>query len=229
MPLIVKSNEKQRNIYNFNNITSNNQNSSSYQTKDFITYPYDKKNFKASNKNERSFKFADNKRNQYFSLSPFNSKHNEDVTNNDEILRYKNWIKNIYNTKSSHSNGPRKNDTQISVKFNEIKNNHNNKSNTINNLYIPPRINDEPNGLMFNKPKENDIKHTVKKNFICKIPKCNKSYTSAYGLKYHEIHGHNKIIDINKPFKCTFEDCEKRYKNSNGLKYHLENGHRFNQ
>lgn len=63
--------------------------------------------------------------------------------------------------------------------------------------------------------------------FVCEKLGCKKRYTSLYGLKYHEINGHNKVYDETKPFKCPVKDCEKRYKNLNGLRYHQDHGHKI--
>ncbi|KAM0675875.1 hypothetical protein GVAV_000651 [Gurleya vavrai] len=62
--------------------------------------------------------------------------------------------------------------------------------------------------------------------YACPEINCKKCYTSLYGLKYHQTHGHTKTFeDLNKPFKCEVSGCDKTYKNLNGLKYHLENSH----
>lgn len=63
------------------------------------------------------------------------------------------------------------------------------------------------------------------KPYRCEIPKCNKSYTSAYGLRYHIENGHIQKDQSNKPYGCQFKDCNKRYKNTNGLKYHVMHCH----
>ncbi|EJW05368.1 hypothetical protein EDEG_00594 [Edhazardia aedis USNM 41457] len=60
--------------------------------------------------------------------------------------------------------------------------------------------------------------------YKCTLEGCRKSYTSAYGLKYHLEKGHLND-DAPRPYVCTIEGCDKKYKNSNGLKYHLQFGH----
>lgn len=63
------------------------------------------------------------------------------------------------------------------------------------------------------------------RTYKCEIPNCNKSYTSAYGLRYHLEKGHRGEEDSSKPFGCVVEGCKRRYKNANGLKYHMQHGH----
>ncbi|KAM0673565.1 hypothetical protein GVAV_002942 [Gurleya vavrai] len=63
------------------------------------------------------------------------------------------------------------------------------------------------------------------RNHKCTVEGCKKSYTSAYGLRYHLEKGHLDEVKGTKPFKCNVENCNKRYKNMNGLKYHLSRGH----
>ncbi|KAF7682620.1 Zinc finger C2H2 protein [Astathelohania contejeani] len=65
------------------------------------------------------------------------------------------------------------------------------------------------------------------KPYKCTVEDCMKSYTSAYGLRYHMEKGHN-CPPLLKPYACTVEGCEKRYRNSMGLKYHLIHGHNQN-
>lgn len=69
------------------------------------------------------------------------------------------------------------------------------------------------------------LKQNKDKPFKCNIPSCKKSYTSAYGLRYHIENGHILKDDSDKPYACQFKDCGKRYKNTNGLKYHIEHNH----
>ncbi|KRH92090.1 putative C2H2-type/integrase, DNA-binding, Zinc finger protein, partial [Pseudoloma neurophilia] len=57
------------------------------------------------------------------------------------------------------------------------------------------------------------------KPFKCDIENCNKSYTSAYGLRYHIENGHVQKDESDKPYACQYTNCNKRYKNTNGLKY----------
>lgn len=73
-----------------------------------------------------------------------------------------------------------------------------------------------------------DSKKKKYRPYKCLESNCDKCYTSLYGLKYHQAHGHTKNEDDSlKPFACEIVGCKKRYKNTNGLKYHLENNHRF--
>ncbi|KAM0677469.1 hypothetical protein BDAP_001970 [Binucleata daphniae] len=64
------------------------------------------------------------------------------------------------------------------------------------------------------------------KQHRCVVEGCYKTYTSAYGLKYHTEKGHAQEVKEAKPHKCTIDNCTKRYKNVNGLKYHLEHAHK---
>lgn len=93
-----------------------------------------------------------------------------------------------------------------------------------------------PRGIL---PKRKKIKtcslgvnRTIKKEYKCKIEGCNKVYTSAYGLRYHEERGHIiNSISLNVKeyvFICEFKGCRKSYKQKNGLRYHLKKSHNIN-
>lgn len=103
-------------------------------------------------------------------------------------------------------------------------------------------LNTHPNQLVVNKKEEieeevripiraieieEDFKDSNKnKIFKCVVANCNKSYTSAYGLRYHQEKGHKEDEDVSKPFLCVIDNCKKRYKNANGLKYHVLHSHK---
>lgn len=61
--------------------------------------------------------------------------------------------------------------------------------------------------------------------FSCRKYNCNKTYTSSYGLEYHEKHGHKVDLNPSKVYRCFYSNCSKRYKNPNGLQYHIRKNH----
>ncbi|EJW04129.1 hypothetical protein EDEG_01565 [Edhazardia aedis USNM 41457] len=73
--------------------------------------------------------------------------------------------------------------------------------------------------------EKNGKESAENKPYKCSIIGCTKSYTSAYGLRYHQEKGHATYKD-EKPYKCKIPGCAKKYKNSNGLKYHMAHGHK---
>lgn len=76
-----------------------------------------------------------------------------------------------------------------------------------------------------NEEEEVSSGNSKGRNYKCDIVNCNKSYTSAYGLRYHLDKGHKGEEDTSKPYVCNIDGCKKRYKNANGLKYHVQHGH----
>ncbi|KAF7700715.1 Zinc finger C2H2 protein [Cucumispora dikerogammari] len=71
-------------------------------------------------------------------------------------------------------------------------------------------------------------RNTIKRQFKCAIESCDKTYTSAYGLKYHEANGHledTASLNDEYVFRCELEGCKKSYKQKNGLRYHLKKTH----
>ncbi|RVD92284.1 C2H2-type DNA- Zinc finger protein [Tubulinosema ratisbonensis] len=103
-------------------------------------------------------------------------------------------------------------------------------------------LNTHCNQFVLNKKEENhesvkipmteiEVNEEIKSDgktrmFKCEVSNCNKSYTSAYGLRYHQEKGHKEDEDVTKPFICVIDNCKKRYKNANGLKYHVLHSHK---
>lgn len=64
----------------------------------------------------------------------------------------------------------------------------------------------------------------VNEQHVC--ARCEKTYTSSYGLKYHIEHGHTKEKeDAYKPYCCPVDECRKTYRSTNRLKYHMAKRH----
>jgi hypothetical protein len=70
---------------------------------------------------------------------------------------------------------------------------------------------------------EDKVRVGKKVEYICRVEKCGKEYTSAQALLHHSKHGHIDYSD--RPFKCEYDGCDKKYIYLRTLTDHIRRRH----